>query len=81
MDMNNNMRLQIYAEDHVRARLLEAENYQMLSQLRGQYQSGISLRYHTMLGRLGRPLIALRKSLECNETFLATRFKGGSRIG
>ena len=81
MDMNNNMQLQIYAEDHVHARLLEAENYQMLNQLRGHYQRGISLRYQILLRRLGRSLIALRESLECNETFLAIRFKGGSRIG
>ena len=65
MELNNDMQLRIYAEGYIRARLLEAENHQMLNQLRGHYQSGISLRYHTMLGRLGRLLIALGERLVC----------------
>jgi len=64
MNMNNEMQLRIYAEDHIRARLLEAENYQMLNQLRSHYHVDISLRLHSLLRRLGHSLIALGRGLK-----------------
>jgi hypothetical protein len=63
MIINNDLKFKLYAEDYIRARLLEAENYRMLNQLRDQHQNGIMHMVHIFLGLLGRFLIALGERL------------------
>jgi hypothetical protein len=64
MYTHNDLHLELYAEDYIRARLLEAENYRMLNQLRKQRFHGILRALRLFRGRMGRSLISLGKRLE-----------------
>jgi hypothetical protein len=63
MNINNDLKLKLYAEDYIRARILEADNYRMLNQLRRHPKSGALHPVHTMLGHLGRILIIIGERL------------------
>jgi hypothetical protein len=64
MYIHNDLHLELYAEDYIRARLLEAENYRMLNQLRKQHFNGILRALRLFRGRIGRSLISLGERLE-----------------
>jgi hypothetical protein len=64
MYIHNDLHVKFYAEDYIRARLLEADHYRMLNQLRKCRKNGILRSFHLFLGRLGRWLILLGERLE-----------------
>jgi hypothetical protein len=64
MYTHNDIHLELYAEDYIRARLLEAENDRILIQLRKQRSSGILRALRLFRGRIGRSLISLGERLE-----------------
>jgi hypothetical protein len=75
MYIRNNLHIKLHAEDYIRARLMEAENYRMLNQLRKHRRNKILRSFHLLLVRLGRILISFGERLEnktltsiyCNE--------------
>jgi hypothetical protein len=64
MYIHNDLHLEWYAEDYIRARLLETENYRVLNQLRKQHFNGIRRALRLFQGRIGRSLISLGERLE-----------------
>ncbi len=64
MYIRNDLHIKLHAEDYIRARLMEAENYRMLNQLRKHRQNRIFQPIHLFFGRLGRTLILLGEKLE-----------------
>jgi hypothetical protein len=63
MNINSDLKLKLYAEDYIRARILEAENYRMLNQLRRHHKNEVLRPVHTILGHLGRILIFMGERL------------------
>jgi hypothetical protein len=64
MYIRNDLKIRLYAEDYIRARLMEAENYRMLNQLRKHRQNRILRLLHLFFECLGRSLISLGERLE-----------------
>ena len=73
--MKNEFQFRVYAEDQIRARLLEAENYRMLNQLRKHYPKGISQSWHSVLKYLGHGLTVLGERIDNLESSLLTGSK------
>lgn len=72
MNINNDLKLELFAEDYIRAKLLEAENYRMLKHLRKRNHKGLLHPFLPLLGWLGRILILLGERLEGYELTSAT---------
>ena len=64
MYTHNDLHLKLFAEDYIRARLLEAEKYRMLNPLRKQRSNGILRALRLFRGCIGRSLISLGERLE-----------------
>lgn len=72
MYIRNDLHMKLHAEDHIRARLKEAENYHMLNQLRKHRQSVILRPIRLFFGQLGRALISAGERLESYEVSLVS---------
>jgi hypothetical protein len=79
--MKNEIHFRVCAEDRIRARLLEAENYQMLNQLRTCYPRGFSFVWWTLTEGLARSLSGIAKKLEGFEASLVTWFEFEGKAG
>ena len=77
MHIRNDLHIKLYAEDYIRARLLEAENYRMLNQLRMQRQNRILRLLHLFFECLGRALISLGERLVNKELSSASYSENG----
>jgi hypothetical protein len=64
MNFHNDLHVKLYAEDYIRARLKEAENYRMLGQLRKNRQKRILRPFYLFLGWLGRSFISAGERLQ-----------------
>jgi hypothetical protein len=78
--MKNEIQFRVFAEDHIRARLKEAENYRMLNQLRKCYPGGISWGWRTVIHSLGRSLVVMGEKLEGLGGSLARWFELEGRV-
>jgi len=67
MYLANDLRIELYAEDYIRAHLKQAENYRILNQLRKHRQNTLLRPVHLFFGRLGRALILAGERLESYE--------------
>jgi hypothetical protein len=67
MHIGNDLHIKLYAEDYIRAQLVEAENYRMLIRLRKHRQYRILRPLQLFLVRLGHTLISLGERLEGKE--------------
>jgi hypothetical protein len=63
MYIRNDLHIKLHAEDYIRARLMEAENYRMLNQLRKHRQNRILRLLQLFFERLGHALISLGERL------------------
>ncbi len=63
MYIRHDLQIKLHAEDYIRARLLEAENYRMLNQLRKQHQNGILRVLNLFFECLGHVFISLGERL------------------
>jgi hypothetical protein len=61
--MRHDLKIKLHAEDYIRARLLEAEDYRMLNQLRTHHQNRILRLLQHFLECLGHALISLGERL------------------
>jgi len=73
MNIRNDLQIKYHAEDIIRTRLREAENYRMLNQLRKHRQVKLLLPLQLFLRRVGRTLISLGEKLESKEFSSASR--------
>jgi len=76
MIIHNSYHLELYAQDTIRERLLEAENYRMLTQLRKQPHHGIHRTLRLLRGGIGRALISLGEWVEDQQLPSATQVGG-----
>jgi hypothetical protein len=67
MNIRNDLHIKYHAEDMIRTRLREAENYRMLNQLRKHRQRKLLFPFHLFLRWVGRTLTSLREKLESKE--------------
>jgi hypothetical protein len=63
MYIRHDLQIKLHAEDHIRARLMEAENYRMLNQLRNHRQNRILRSLHLFFECVGHVLISLGERL------------------
>lgn len=78
--MKNEIYFRVDAEYHLRAKLLEAENYRMLNQLRKRCPGTFSLRWQTIIDNLGRTWIATEEKLDKFGSSLVTLFDFEGRL-
>jgi hypothetical protein len=63
MYIRHDLQIKLHAEDYIRARLMEAENYRMLNQMRKHHQNGILRVLNLFFEGLGHALISLGERL------------------
>ena len=73
MYTRNGLQLKLYAEDHIRARLKEAENYRMLNRLRKQSRKRIRIPLQLSITNLGHKLGLWSEKLNRKESLFTSQ--------
>jgi hypothetical protein len=73
MYTRSGLQLKLYAEDQVRARLREAENYRMLNRLRKQSRKRIRIPLQLSITNLGRKLTLWSERLNRKRSVFSSR--------